>query len=84
MYSSEIIGCGMHVPEKVVTNHDLSKLMDTTHDWIVQRSGIEERRWVNPETSTSDLALIASEQAIKSAGVEKSEIDCIIFATLSP
>ena len=84
MYNSEIIGCGMYVPERVVTNHDLSKIMDTTHDWIVQRSGIEERRWVSPETSTSDLALIACEQAIKNAGIDKSEIDCLLFATISP
>ena len=84
MYNSEIIGCGMYVPENVVSNHDLSKIMDTTHDWIVQRSGIEERRWVSPETSTSDLALIACEQAIKNAGIDKSEIDCLLFATISP
>lgn len=84
MYNSEIIGCGMYVPENVVTNHDLSKIMETTHDWIVQRSGIEERRWVGPETSTTDLALIACEQAIKNAGIDKNEIDCLLFATLSP
>ena len=42
MYQSEIIGCGMYVPEKIVTNHDLSQMMDTTHDWIIQRSGIED------------------------------------------
>jgi 3-oxoacyl-[acyl-carrier-protein] synthase III len=84
MYSSEIIGCGMYVPENIVTNHDLSKMMDTTHEWIVQRSGIEERRWVNAETSTTDLALKACEEAIKNAGIDKKEIDCILFATLSP
>lgn len=84
MYSSEIIGCGMYLPPKVVTNHDLEKLMDTSHDWIVQRSGIEARRWVEPEVSTSDLAFEASLEAIKNAGIDKSEIDCILFATLSP
>lgn len=84
MYSSEIIGCGMYVPENVVTNNDLSKMMDTTHDWIVQRSGIEERRWVSPEVATTDLALKACEEAIKNAGIDKKEIDCILFATLSP
>ena len=46
MYSSEIIGSGMYVPERIVTNDDLSKMMETSHDWIIQRSGIEERRWV--------------------------------------
>jgi 3-oxoacyl-[acyl-carrier-protein] synthase-3 len=84
MYSSEIIGCGMYVPENIVTNHDLSKMMETTHDWIVQRSGIEERRWVSNDTSTSDLALKACEEAIKSAGIDKKEIDCLLFATISP
>lgn len=84
MYSSEIIGCGMYVPEKVVTNNDLAAMMETSHDWIVQRSGIEERRWVNNETSTSDLAARACEEAIKNAGIDKKEIDCILFATISP
>ncbi len=84
MYHSEIIGCGMYVPEKVVTNHDLSQMMDTTHDWIVQRSGIEERRWVDAQTSTTDLALKACEEAIKNAGIDKKDIDCLLFATISP
>lgn len=84
MYNSEILGVGMYVPPGVVTNHDLSKLMETSHDWIVQRSGIEERRWVTPDVGTSDLALKASEEAIKNSGIDKKEIDCILFATLSP
>lgn len=84
MYYSEIIGCGMYVPPGVVTNHDLSSMMETSHDWIIQRSGIEERRWVSPDVTTTDLALKASEEAIKNAGIDKKEIDCILFATLSP
>lgn len=84
MFRAEIIGTGMYVPENVITNHDLEKMMDTSHDWIVQRSGIEERRWVNPDVGTSDLALNASLEAIKNAGIDKNEIDCILFATLSP
>ncbi|WP_408096100.1 3-oxoacyl-ACP synthase III family protein [Peredibacter sp. HCB2-198] len=84
MYNSEIIGTGMYVPPGVVTNHDLSKMMETSHDWIVQRSGIEERRWVTPEVGTTDLALRACEEAIKNAGIDKKEIDCLLFATLSP
>lgn len=84
MYNSEIIGCGMYAPPGVVTNHDLEKLMETSHDWIVQRSGIEERRWVTPEVTTTDLALNACEEAIKNAGIDKKEIDCLIFATISP
>jgi len=84
MYSSEIIGVGMCVPERIVTNHDLEKLMDTTHEWIVQRSGIEERRWINDEACTTDLAQKACEEAIKAAGIDKKEIDCLLFATLTP
>ncbi len=84
MYNSEIIGSGMFVPPRVVTNHDLAALMDTSHDWIIQRSGIEERRWVTEDLVTTDLALKASEEAIRSAGIDKKEIDCILFATLSP
>jgi len=84
MYCTEIVSTGMYVPEGIVTNHDLSKIMETTHDWIIQRSGIEERRWVAPEVSTTDLALKAAEEAIKNAGIDKKEIDCLLFATLSP
>lgn len=84
MFNTEIIGTGMFVPEGIVTNNDLSKLMDTTHDWIVQRSGIEERRWVEPHVTTTDLGLKAAEAAIANAGIDKKEIDCILFATLSP
>lgn len=84
MFNSEIIGCGMYVPPGVVTNNDLSKMMDTTHDWIVQRSGIEERRWVDASVTTTDLGVKAAEEAIKNAGIDKKEIDCILFATLSP
>jgi 3-oxoacyl-[acyl-carrier-protein] synthase-3 len=84
MYRSEITGVGMYVPEDIYTNADLSQFMETTHDWIVQRTGIEERHWAKPEVSTTDLALKAAEAAIANAGIDKKEIDCILFATLSP
>lgn len=84
MYNSEIIGTGMYVPPKVVTNDDLSKMMDTSHDWIIQRSGIETRHWVENNVGTTDLAVQACEEAIRNAGIDKKEIDCILFATLSP
>lgn len=84
MFNSEIVGCGMYVPSGVVTNYDLEKIMETTHDWIIQRSGIEERRWVTPEVATTDIGLAAAEAAIKDAGIDKKEIDCILFATISP
>lgn len=84
MYNSEIIGTGMCVPPDVFTNDDLSKMMETTNEWIIQRTGIEERHWVKPHVATTDLALEASLEAIANAGIDKKEIDCILFATLSP
>lgn len=79
-----ILGTGHYVPPKVVTNFDLEKLMDTSDEWIRERTGIIERRFVEPGTATSDLALQASLNAIADAKISKEEIDFIIFATLSP
>ena len=81
---SKIIGTGHYVPERVVTNKDLEKMMDTTDEWIVQRTGIRERRWIDKETGASDLAAKATENALQAAGIQASQIDAIIFATLSP
>lgn len=81
---SKILSTGMYVPPRVVTNHDLSRIMDTSDEWIRQRTGIEQRYWVDHTTSTSDLALHAAEAALAKAGLEKSQIDMIILATLSP
>ncbi|MFT6070617.1 MAG: 3-oxoacyl-[acyl-carrier-protein] synthase-3 [Bacteriovoracaceae bacterium] len=81
---SRIAGVGSFVPPKVYENKDLEEMLDTSHEWIIQRTGIERRHWVDPKTSTSDLALEASLKAIKDAGLEKSDIDMIILATLSP
>jgi 3-oxoacyl-[acyl-carrier-protein] synthase-3 len=78
-----ILATGYHVPDRVVTNHDLERMMDTSDEWIRERSGIVERRWVSGE-SGSDLALAASRMALARAGMEASDIDCIVFATLSP
>lgn len=80
---SKIIGVGSYVPPKVFTNHDLEKMMDTSDEWIVQRTGIQQRHWVEGQ-STSDLALEASKIAIEDAGLKTEDIDMIIFATLSP
>jgi len=84
MYASEIVAVGMAVPDRIVTNDDLSKLMDTNDEWITQRSGIRERRWVDAQTTTSDLALRAAERAIAAAGIKKEDIELIVMATLSP
>jgi len=81
---SYIAGTGMYVPERVVTNKDLEKLMDTSDEWIRERSGIVERRFVEEGTGPSDLALHASNQAMENAGVTAEDVDFIIFATLSP
>jgi len=85
MYHSQIIGLGFYVPENVVTNDDLSKIMDTNDAWIQERTGIKERRHVAlPEDTTSGMALKASKKAIERAGIDKNDIDFIVFATLSP
>ena len=84
MNSAIITGMGYYVPDNIVTNEDLSKLMDTNNEWIVERTGIQERRWINNDESTSSMALEASKNAIADAGIKKADIDFIIFATLSP
>ncbi|MDP2058799.1 MAG: 3-oxoacyl-ACP synthase, partial [Flavobacteriaceae bacterium] len=86
MYQSRIIGLGHYVPENIVTNDDLSKLMETNDAWIQERTGIQERRWVKPGSgeTTSTMGTEASKIAIKRAGIDKDDIDFIIFATLSP
>ena len=66
MTNAKIIGTGSYLPEKVITNADLEKLVDTTNEWILERTGIEERRVVTENQLTSDLALQASLEAIKS------------------
>ncbi len=79
-----IVGTGMALPKRVVTNHDLAKLMDTSDEWIRQRTGIEERRHVDVGVGPSDLALEASQKALKAAGLTAQDIDFILVATLSP
>jgi len=74
----------MSVPSRVVTNHDLAKKMETSHDWIVERTGIEERRWVERGETGADLAAKASREAIERAGLQPRDIDLIVLATLSP
>lgn len=87
MYNSRIIGLGKYVPENVVTNNDLKQWMDTSDEWIQERTGIKERRWIDPETSddtTSSMGVKAAKIAMERAGVTKDDIDFVIFATLSP
>ena len=86
MYNSKISGLGMYVPENVVTNHDLSEMMDTSNEWIIERTGIEERRHIKKGdgNSTVTMGVKASKIAIERAGIDKNDIDLILFATLSP
>ena len=86
MYNSKIIGIGKYVPDNVVTNQDLSKFMDTSDEWITERTGIKERRWVTPgsDDTTATMGVKAAKQAIERSGLDKDDIDFIIFATLSP
>ena len=87
MYNSKITGLGYYVPDNVVTNDDLSKLMDTNDAWIQERTGIKERRHVDTiknEDTTTSMGVKAAKIAIERAGIDKDEIDFIIFATLSP
>ncbi len=84
MFASEIVSVGMFVPPRIVSNDELSKYMETSDDWITQRSGIKERRWAAPEIGTSDLALEAAKMAIENGKIDPNEIDLILCATLSP
>jgi len=85
MYNSKITGLGYFVPENVVTNDDLSKVMDTNDEWIQERTGIKERRHViKGEDTTMTMGVKAAKIAIERAGIDKDDIDFIVFATLSP
>ncbi len=81
---AKIIGTGMHVPDRVVTNDDLAKLMDTTDEWIQKRTGIRERHYIEEGQQPADLAYEASKNALRAADLDAGQLDCIILATLSP
>ena len=84
MPSIRIAGTGSYVPERVLTNHDLEKMVDTTDEWIVQRTGIRERRIAEPHVNTSDLAHEASLKALEAANVTPDDLELIIVATNTP
>jgi 3-oxoacyl-[acyl-carrier-protein] synthase-3 len=79
-----IIGVGKYLPQKVLTNLDLEKMVDTSDEWITTRTGIKERRLVAEGEATSDLAREASRDALRDAGVKPQDIDLIIVATITP
>ncbi len=84
MFTSKITGTGSYLPEKILSNADLEKMVDTNNEWIVERTGISERRIASPQENTTDLAAKASMQAIEAAGIKPTDIDFILFATTSP
>lgn len=79
-----VLGLGVHVPSRVLTNAELEKMVDTTAEWIVTRTGIHTRRVVAPDQASSDLAIPASEAALRDAGLSAADLDLIICATTTP
>lgn len=85
MRHSRIVGLGHYVPEKIVTNEYLSTVMETNHDWIVERTGIEQRRWIDPAKDTvANMAAKAARMALERANLNEQDIDFIVFATITP
>src|SRR5580658_1771204 len=82
--STVILGTGSYAPERVLTNEDLAKMVDTSDEWIVARSGIRERRIAAPDQATSDLAVLAAQRALEDAGAAAADIDLLILATVTP
>jgi 3-oxoacyl-[acyl-carrier-protein] synthase III len=82
--NARITGVGRYVPPRVVTNQDLTARMDTSDDWIQQRTGIQQRHYSEDRVGAADMGAIAAREALQRAGVRAADIDCIIFATLSP
>src|SRR5436189_3817692 len=79
-----IVGTGSYVPEKVLTNEDLSRMVDTSDEWITTRTGIKERRIAAKDENTSDMAVTAALNAIEQAKISPNEIDLILLATATP
>jgi 3-oxoacyl-[acyl-carrier-protein] synthase-3 len=81
---AKITALGRYVPPRIVTNYDLSKIVETNNEWIVERTGIHERHWVEKGTPTSELAVKAADDLLKRRGIESHEIELIIVATVTP
>src|SRR5260370_98596 len=84
MLHTRILGTGFVTGEHLIKNDDLTKMMDTSDQWIRERSGVEERYYVEAGTSTSDLGVAAARKALDDAGVAAAEVDYIVFATMTP
>jgi 3-oxoacyl-[acyl-carrier-protein] synthase-3 len=81
---SRIVGTGAYAPERVLTNLELEKMVDTSDQWIIERTGIRERRVARPDETTSDMALAASRRALAAAGLEPKDLDMIVMGTITP
>ena len=85
MRHSKVLGVGHYVPKNVVTNDDIAKFVDTSDEWIRERTGIEERRWFDPDKDTvSNMATRATQMAVERSGIDVKEIEFIVFATITP
>jgi 3-oxoacyl-[acyl-carrier-protein] synthase III len=85
MQYSKIVGLGHYVPERIVTNEELSNIIDTNNEWIIERTGIEERRFIDPKTDTvANMAAKATHMALERANLKVTDIDFIVFATITP
>src|ERR1044071_6039959 len=85
MRYSKIVGLGHHVPETVITNEYLSTVMDTNNEWIIERTGIKERRWMDPAKDTvANMAAKAARMALKRANLTEKDVEFIVFATITP
>ena len=84
MTYSKIVGTGRYLPEQVLTNFDLEKMVDTNDEWIRTRTGVERRHCVAPDQTTSDMCVEAAKVAIEDAGIEPSDIDMVVIGTTSP
>jgi len=81
---AKIAGWGMYVPDRILTNHDLEQMVDTSDEWITSRTGIRERRLVADHEGTASMVLAASQQALRRAGVAGSAVQLVIVATVTP
>ena len=84
LFHSRVVGCGAHLPERIVTNDELARRVDTTDAWIVERTGIRQRHIAAEGERTSDLALAAARRALENGAVSPSEVDLIVLATTTP
>jgi 3-oxoacyl-[acyl-carrier-protein] synthase-3 len=84
MPRTAFVTIGTYVPDRVVTNQELTRYMDTTDEWIVQRTGIQERHWVEPGLGTAEMAFRAAKRALDQAGWQAKDVEAILFASLSP